>query len=144
MRENRKFNEIMTKQTGYCLFLAIVFFALGLLSYKFRNEGLGNTHYTISVFLGSAPSLFHGAFFLALVSAFDIGLKKLEKNAIVCVAITTILEIVAFRLWWKPETGIESWTGVADFNDITFGFLGISLSFMILKMAGPKENKGDD
>lgn len=96
------------------------------------------------MFLRSAPSLFHGGFFLALVSAFDPELRKLSRNALICIVITTILEILASRIWWTAENGMEFWKGVADLNDIIYGFLGVGLSFVILKWLGKKKFEGDD
>lgn len=129
-------------QTACCLILASGFIALGLISYAIRNRGIGNEIAWVSIFLGSAPSLFHGAFFLALVTAFDPRMKNIEKNALVCLAIITILEIVAFRIWWGEEAGTEFWRGVFDMNDVIAGILGIGLSFQILKRASRKRLRG--
>ena len=107
-----------------------------------RNRGIGNEIAWASSFLGSAPSLFHGAFFLTLVSAFDPRMKNIKKNALICIAFTTILEIVALRIWWREETGTEFWQGVFDMNDVIAGILGIGLSFQILKRASRKRLRG--
>jgi len=137
--KNRKITRLI-----HCLILAVCFLALGMLSYRLRNDGLGNELTGLSTLLGSAPSLFHGAFFLALVSAFDPKSRKLESNAIICIVISTILEILGVRIWWTADSGIEFWKGVTDINDIICGFLGVGLSFVILKWLSKKKFEGDD
>jgi len=119
----------------FCLILALGFFILGLFSYYCRNNEIGTNFYLVSNFLNSSPSLFHGAFFIALVTACDGSMKDLERNALLCVFISSALEVSSFRIGWNPEIGFVPWKGVFDLNDILFGAIGIGLSYGILKMS---------
>ena len=121
-----------SKQIIYCQLLAMSFFAFGVLSYILRNAGVGNDFMFASMLLGSAPSFFHGGFFLSLLSSFDSGLRNLFKNALICIVIEIILEVIPFRIWWSHQSELNTWWGVVDFNDILFCFMGVMLAYGIL------------
>jgi len=126
----------ISKQEFYCIGLAGLFFSFGLLTYFFRMANIGNDVPFVSQFLLSAPSFFHGGFFLCLLSTFDRDLKYLWRNAIICLAIETTLEIVGFRIWWDPHLKWVMWKAEFDFNDFLFAFAGIGLALSLLVKRG--------